>query len=442
MNISWIKTSELLEHELRQRGEEGRREEKLGAAWAAARAKARDAKELEVLAENLWQQLDATAPAADSALAPGLEAMRAACPNRRQKIPLPDSSEKAMREKIAGGWFGRAAGCLLGKPVEKIPREGIRELLESNGTWPLRDYISAAGIPEALQARYPWNRHSGRESLRENIVCMPEDDDMNYPMLNLSVLERCGDAFTSQDIATAWLEYLPVLSTFTAERVAYRNLLLGFRPPATALQRNPYREWIGAQIRADAWGWVSPGDPERAAEFAYRDAALSHTGNGVFAEMFIAATVAAAFASGDVREAVAIGLSHVPGDSRLADAVRFSLSLPKREPEWERAVDMLYSRYGSYHWVHSVNNTALVVAALLYAEGDFSRAICNVVMGGWDTDSNGATVGSIAGVLLGRSALPDQWTTPLHDRVRSSMKGFDGSALSDLTNRTVARARR
>ncbi len=74
--------------------------------------------------------------------------------------------------------------------MEKIPRQGIRELLESNGTWPLTEYITEEGIPAALLEQYPWNRHYGRESLRENIACMPEDDDMNYPMLNL---HRPGD---------------------------------------------------------------------------------------------------------------------------------------------------------------------------------------------------------------------------------------------------------
>jgi ADP-ribosylglycohydrolase len=436
MNITWIKAAELLEHELRQRREEGRPQESLEAEWVALRAKSQDAEQLESHAVNLWHQLEKSSPTAAGTSGVSLEGIRAACPNRRQRVTLSGSARGALREKIAGGWFGRAAGCLLGKPVEKIPREGIRELLEANRTWPLQDYISAIGIPEALQARYPWNRHSGKESLRENIVCMPEDDDMNYPMLNLSVLERRGGGFTTEDVAMAWLELLPVLSTFTAERVAYRNLLLGFRPPDTAIRRNPYREWIGAQIRTDVWGWVSPGNPERAAEYAYRDASLSHTGNGVFGSMFFAATLAAAFATSDVRDAVAIGLSQIPGDSRLADAVRFSLGLPKREPEWERAVDMIYARYGSYHWVHSVNNAALVVAALMYAEGDFSQAICNVVMGGWDTDSNGATVGSIAGVLSGLGTLPKRWIDPLHNRVSSSMKGFDGSSLSDLADRT------
>ncbi len=31
-------------------------------------------------------------------------------------------------DRIAGAWIGRAAGCVLGKPVENIPRDGIRAI--------------------------------------------------------------------------------------------------------------------------------------------------------------------------------------------------------------------------------------------------------------------------------------------------------------------------
>ena len=97
-------------------------------------------------------------------------------------------------------------------------------------------------------------------------------------------------------------------------------------------------------------------------------------------------------------------------------------------------MDRLYERFGRYHWVHSVNNAALVAAALVYGNGDYGRSICNVVMGGWDTDSNGATVGSVVGTMLGK--VPDQWTAPLNDTVRSSLKGFDRSSIGQLAERT------
>jgi ADP-ribosylglycohydrolase len=131
------------------------------------------------------------------------------------------------------------------------------------------------------------------------------------------------------------------------------------------------------------------------------------------------------------------GLALVPPGSRLARAVRFALALPASEPEWEGAVNRLYEEFGRYHWVHTVNNAALVVAALIYGRGDFSRSVCNVVMGGWDTDSNGATVGSIVGTMLGASRLPGRWITPLDNRIRSSLRGFDNAPIDLLAARTL-----
>ncbi len=95
-------------------------------------------------------------------------------------------------DAILGGWLGRAGGCLLGKPIERYHRTVIREMLESNSEWPLNNYFTQKGMPEDLLKKYPWKRRWGLESLRENIQCMPEDDDLNFTMLNLHILENYG----------------------------------------------------------------------------------------------------------------------------------------------------------------------------------------------------------------------------------------------------------
>ena len=422
VRVTWLRFEERLGHELRQLREEGVDVSSLEREWNATAPEARADTAARLLDEARGLSEAANPPVNT---APAVTQGAEFCFNKSD-----------LERRIAAGWAGRMAGCLLGKPVEKVPRDGIREILTSSGRWPLDDYFTAVGVPDAVTERYPWNKASRPTSLRENIVCMPEDDDINYALLNLHVLETAGLEFTTDDVGKAWLEMLPVLTVFTAERVAYQNLLEYRDAPETARHRNPYREWIGAQIRADVFGWVCPGQPSLAAALAWRDARLSHTENGIYGEMFVAAMVAAAFTVDSPRAVVEAGLATIPSNSRLAEAIGFALSLPSLEPDWERALDKLYERYGHYHWVHTINNAALVALALLYGDGDFSRSICLAVMGGWDTDCNGATVGSIVGTLNG--AVPERWTAPLNNRVRSSLRGFDHSRIDDLARRTLA----
>jgi len=62
------------------------------------------------------------------------------------------------------------------------------------------------------------------------------------------------------------------------------------------------------------------------------------------------------------------------------------------------------------------------------------------VMGGWDTDCNGATAGSIAGVMLGEAALAARWVTPFNDTLHTSLCGQAALNISELIARTCALA--
>ncbi|MEU6401846.1 ADP-ribosylglycohydrolase family protein [Streptomyces sp. NPDC046985] len=456
LRLTWVQPEDLLGHELREAAQDGREPSAIAARWRAAggldapaRAGASPepaSRYMRLLAEDLLDEL-AELPSRWAEAEPAdLAGIRALCPDwpadpRRDgqaapAVPRPERYEAA--------WLGRAAGCLLGKPVEKLPLEGIRLLARAAGDWPLSAWFTARGVPADLAARYPWNRRSAATSLAENIDGMPEDDDLDYPLLNLMLLRRHGRAFRTADVARLWLEELPAGRAFTAERVAYRNLLLGIEPPRTARHRNPFREWIGALIRADVHGWTNPGDPAAAAEQAYRDACLTHTANGVYAAMFAAAALATAAAGGhDVHACLAAGLTVVPPGSRLAVAVRQAVRLANTHPDFDAVVDALHAAHAGCHWVHAVPNTALIAAALTHADGDFGGAVCRAVSGGWDTDSNGATAGSLAGLLAGApGALPERWTAPLKNRLASTVGDFDGvgfDALAHLTHLEASR---
>ncbi|MFD9339551.1 ADP-ribosylglycohydrolase family protein [Streptomyces sp. NPDC060028] len=453
IRLTWAQPEDLVGHEFRQAAEDGRARaaEPLLRAWLAAgghpapeRAGASPAPappQLRTLAARLLDELAELPRPLGPDEPDSWPAITASWPAPAPAGAGAAGCDPGLRRRLEAAWVGRAAGCLLGKPVEKLPLHGIRALARATGNWPLDDWFTAEGVPAELLAAHPWNRRSAPTSLAENIDGMPEDDDLNHPLLGLLLLQRHGKTFTTADLGRLWLDELPAGRTFTAERIAYRNLLQGLEPPATATRHNPFREWIGALIRADVHGWTNPGDPAAAAAQAYRDAALTHTANGVYAALFIAAATArAATGRADVHTALRAGLAVVPPRSRLAEAVRFGIATAEREADFDRVVDRLHTRYGRHHWVHAVPNTSLIAAALTHADGDFGHSICRAVSGGWDTDSNGATAGALAALIAGE--VPHRWSAPLGNRLATTVAGFDGIGFDTLAHLTAQEAAR
>lgn len=427
-------TKQLLQAELTQLREQGVDVRALEPAILAADPEAAAGiEELYLRLESL--PTDPALDAAEPSDLEGIRTLRPAGPKRYERA----WTDADLLDRLRGAWLGRTAGCLLGKPCEGWHHDDIRSYLEPAGAYPLDDYFplvlpEPAGAPSVAGRPESW--------LRGGITAGPRDDDTDYTVLGLYLLETHGPAFTTEDVAAAWLSRLPYWQVYTAERVAYANLVNELKAPETAAYRNPYREWIGAQIRADMWGYVCPGRPEQAAALAFRDARLSHVRNGIYGEMWAAACIAASFAEGDPRAVIEAGLSEIPRDCRLSEALRNTLAWCAQDCDWETTWQRVEQHYGRYHRVHTINNACAVALALLHARGDFEQAVAIGVMCGWDTDCNGATVGSVVGAMLGAQALPAKWIAPLNDTLYSAVQGFEVNRISDLARRTLVQARR
>lgn len=345
-------------------------------------------------------------------------------------------AESVLKDKVYGGWLGRVAGCALGKPVEGWQRHDIEAYLRAYGESDITDFIPYdKEIAQSLSANMSAERI---RACRGNIQYMVRDDDMDYTIIALDVLSNHGFEFATIDIAEAWLRKLPYMCTYTAERVAYRNLVEQRTPPFTAYYRNPYRQWIGAQIRADAFGYVCPGRPQLAAELAWRDASLSHVKNGIYGEMWVAAAIATAFVTDDINQIIDTATSEIPTESRFAQMVQDVRAWHQQHPDWKRCWDAIRDKYGHLHRVHTINNAALVLLGLLYGGNDLGKAIGIAVQGGWDTDCNGATVGSIVGVIMGAKGLPRRWVEPFNDTLETAVFGYNYPKISELADATLA----
>ncbi len=337
--------------------------------------------------------------------------------------------EARLPERIRGAWLGRCVGNTMGKPVEGLSRANVETYLRAADAWPLTGFVPyLEDSPVRLHSSAP-------EASDGRFDAIPRDDDIDWTMLGLYVLETYGRGVTTDDIAREWLDRMPFTQTYTAERVAYRNLVAGLRPPLTATVRNPYREWIGALIRVDAYGYVNPGNPAEAARLALVDASLSHTANGVYGAQWAAALVAQALVSESAGDALRVAVDVVPEKSRLAVSQRTVLSMYDDGASAEDALDWIDTAL-DYNWVHTLNNAAIISTALLWGEGDFRRTLGLAVAAGRDTDSNGATVGSVFGAVHGE--VPAELVAQGNEIVRSAVRGFDRITIDELVARTLA----
>jgi ADP-ribosylglycohydrolase len=177
--------------------------------------------------------------------------------------------------------------------------------------------------------------------------------------------------------------------------------------------------------------------PEMAAELAYRDAHISHRQNGIYGEMLVAAMIAAAFVETDIRAIIEIGLSEIPRSCRLAEAVAGVVESWSASENWEAVADHIDELHGDLQGCHTITNAAIVILGLLAGESSFTEGLAASIMPGYDTDCNGATVGSILGVRLGAGALPSEWVDPLNDSVQSAISSVHEARISELARRTV-----
>lgn len=446
-NTVWMTYTEYLSIELKQSEEEGKDVEKyFRRAEKIQKLTEEDCTfaEKEKLAWDLLDEIEKEPIKADYAyIEPNnLEEIKALRDRNGGKKYIVDMEK--MWDKIYGAWLGRCIGCLLGQPVEGWKRERIKGFLQDTDNYPVRHFLSSDVSREIIE-RYQVS-NDGENAFCDtvthwinNITDMPEDDDTNYTVIGLKVLEDYGGAFTSEQMAQTWITSLPMGHVSTSERVAYRNIGNLIDAPKCGWWKNPYREWIGAQIRGDIFGYVSPGNQEAAAEMAWKDGRISHVKNGIYGEMYIAAMLASAYAEIKTDRLVESALGEIPSTSRLYKEIRNILADYKAGRTVQQAMDELHEKYNeenSHDWCHVITNAAVVTISVLYSDNDFSKALNIAIESGYDTDCNGATVGSVMGLMAGEQGIPESWKKPLTGILRTGVSGFHQISVEELAKRT------
>lgn len=358
----------------------------------------------------------------------------------RKPFPLDGTVDyEKLEGKLRGAWLGRTCGCMLGKTVEGVRSDELTAFLKQTNNYPMHRYMKRVDATEEICKDKSFGfMHTCYVDDGDG---MPVDDDTNYTVLAQIIIEKYGRNFTPDDVAHAWLDYQPKNAYCTAERVAFCNFVKGYRPPESAVYQNPYREWIGAQIRGDYFGYINPGNPELAAEMAWRDASISHVKNGIYGEMFIAAMLAAAAVTNDTEKILRAGLAQIPSTSRLYEAIKSVIEKYHSGLTQAQMFDYIYKCWpeeSSHSRLHTISNAMIVAAALLYGNGDYGKSICIAVEAAFDTDCNAATVGSIVGLANGADAIDKIWSEPINDTLHTSIFGVGTVKISEMAKKTLS----
>lgn len=342
-------------------------------------------------------------------------------------------------DRVSGGVFGKCIGCLLGKPIEGWNRDKITSFMNETNNFPIKKYLF-----DNIHADY-YKKYNLSDAWSYPITGMPEDDDINYMLIAKKIIKDYGIDFTSTQVAETWTNFIPLLRLCTAERIAYRNFVNGIYPPESAFFCNPYREWIGAQIRADFFGYISPGNPFLAMKLAWKDACISHTKNGIYGAIWVAVIISLIPIRESLDSVIFESLDFIPVKSRFHNAISTVIHWYRNNISLTEVLSKIHETYSEkniHHWCHVLSNAMIVTVALLWGNNDFQYSLHISCVAGFDTDSNGATVGSIVGYFMGTKNIPSYWKDALCDRIYSSISGENITEINKFVGETTSLMRK
>lgn len=313
---------------------------------------------------------------------------------------------KNLEKKILGGWNGQIAGGSYGTALEGYTGKTLRKVYGDR----LNGYIKE---PETL------------------------NDDITFELAILKAAERTGFKMTAEDIADMWLQYIPF--GWSAEYFALENLRRGFYPPASGQLGNFFSEWIGAQMRTMVCGYLAPGDPLKAAEYAYMDSSVSHETNGIYGGIHSAVLSSLAFVMDSAREVLLKSREYIPENTEFAHFFDMAIENVQKHDNHITSWEKLEDSIKTYNWIHTYPNMMAVIHSLWYCNDDIGRAFRILADCGVDVDCNAGEAGSVLGIMF---PIDPKWTDPFNDTLETYVPSMEKMKISELASWTAGITRK
>ena len=319
-------------------------------------------------------------------------------------MKLKDVKPQDYLKQVYGSWLGKVIGVRLGSPDEGWSEEKIREV------------------------------YGDKEGYLVDYDIYASDDDTNGPLFFVRALLDY-DTISAEKIGQTFLNYLQEYKGFfwwggvgvSTEHTAYENLKNGIKAPMSGSYKTngtAIAEQIGGQIFSDCWGYVAGYDAQRAIDLSRMASSVTHDLSGIEGGIFVTAAITIAMQEKDIHKVIDQALSYLNRDLEYYKVAKDILAFYEKDKEdYKKCLRYIQDNYGYDKYpgtCHIIPNMALMIMAMSYGEGDFTKTLTMLNRCGWDTDCNCGNVGSILGALVGLEGIEESWITPVNDVLNAS----------------------
>lgn len=264
-------------------------------------------------------------------------------------------------------------------------------------------------------------------------------DDTEFALFNALILIKYGRNIKSHTVAEEWKKYIlphegPYKGAGFSELMAIENLKRGLEPPYSGMHAHSWSD--GLAMRAAPFGIVYPGNPEEACRLTFEDGIVTHSHEGIYSAMAVAAAISMAMSDSSMNEIYIQALNSIPKDSWGFRSISKGIEIGESSVNSEEVLFRLYDELACsyYRWgdlaPEAVGLSFGVIAA---SRGDFSKAVLGGVNIGRDTDTIAAIAGAIMGAKVGYNNIPLKW----RDKV-ATVNGRCIDFIRDINLLTVA----
>ena len=330
---------------------------------------------------------------------------------------------KQYRDKMAGGWIGQMAGVGWGGPTEFRWKGEI--------------------IPEDKLPKW-----------RPPMINQFGQDDIYVEMTFLRTLELYG---WNVSIRQAGIDFANSgYPLWHANRAGRDNLRKGIAPPDSGHPKfNKHADDIDYQIEADYSGLIAPGMPNVVIELGEKFGRLMNYGDGLYGGQLVGGMYAEAFFEDDPVAIVRAGLKCIPAKSQYAECIRDVLAWYRQNPDdWEKTWELINKKYhlnpdyrrfscsgpkGEFN-IDAKINGAYIVMGMIYGKRDPDQTIIISTRCGQDSDCNPSNSGGVLFTTIGKSKLPERFTSELNPKGVFSHTAYNFPQLVEVCEKLTRQA--